>query len=165
MEEDHPEWLKILDPYFSLENLINRLANGSFWPKLFEELTFLDSLQSIVIVTCQSYKDFVKANPTIRGLKDKGKYVSYEFQGYSEIVINAHHYNDPGSRVSPKSKYINLHDRWLIWGKENVIGALHFGSFQEDLSNKDLTVTKITDPTIASARFDEIVLFCEHKDR
>ena len=157
LEIDEPYWVKIIDPFFQLENYLrDKAASKNFWRYFLDELGSLKELQKIKIITQKPFAEYVKDNYKVtRGLErlTSDNMAKYTFEGLhdNEIALQTFYHQ------RSKNKF-KLHDRWFIWGRNQFAKAFHFGSFREDIEGIDITITEMAGhwPGLASKHFDQI---------
>src|SRR5208337_2637457 len=96
MESDKPTWLKIIDPHFVLEMLVDadkKPKNKRFWRNFFEEVSTISSLGEVKIITTKPFGEYVKQNHKLKELtRFDDRLVNYKFNGYCDITICAFQY-------------------------------------------------------------------------
>ncbi len=178
IESDKPNYIKIIDPFFLLGMLIdynNHDASQRFWRYLFEEISCIDSIDEINIITTKSLVNYVKSNLNLtKGLSYDGNEdkAIYDFEGLNNIKIIVHYYPNPDhNNINPQSIYPILHDRWFIWESNDSVKALHLGGFFNNIIQRDITITELNGdyPQKAAYRFDEIIKYakwrCDEKSK
>lgn len=170
-EEYEPKIIKIIDPFFKVEEFQGFMNNYSpykspqennLWAFLFYELFEIKPLVEVIIITTKPFKSFLRENKELNKFNIcKG---GYEYT-IKKIKFRFIRYPDPKNLLNKINIIPDLHDRWiLLCNKDNVEG-LHIGCSLNDYLGKDVTITKFSleGSKMANNRFDELIIFSEER--